>query len=413
MRVGAMPPLSRAQGEGGSGGEGVRGETMKIAKTTVFVLGDPPPPGPVDERIEALAFLRIETDEGIGGLSEIFAVPPGVARAVLDGPDSFFGRLLVGQDFATPEQARTRLYDSMLHGNRRGWAVICMGAVEVALWDVYGKALGRPVYELLGGAERSVHQVTDPRQRREVVPYCTIVSTTNDRASVLTEQIEKVRLLRDRGYRAVKVEPMESAPETIVELARLARAELGSDRLLCVDVGYLWNDVGTALRVAERLAEHDVFFLETPFPVDALDAYRRLSAGTRLRIAAGEHTVTRWEFLDLMDWGGVTVAQPYMTTVGGLSEAKRVVDLAQPRGVLVCPGNWSTGVLGAATVHLAAYSPITPIFEFVAPEAYWSPLRRAIAEVSLPVVDGAIQLPTAAGIGVDLPDDLVAHFRVG
>jgi len=107
------------------------------------------------------------------------------------------------------------------------------------------------------------------------------------------------------------------------------------------------------------------------------------------------------------------VAQPYMTTVGGLSEAKRVVDLAQPRGVLVCPGNWSTGVLGAATVHLAAYSPITPIFEFVAPEAYWSPLRRAIAEVSLPVVDGAIRLPTTAGIGVDLPDDLVAHFRIG
>ncbi len=249
---------------------------MKIAKTTVFVLGDPLPPGPVDERIEALAFLRIETDEGIGGLSEIFAVPPGVARAVLDGPDSFFGRLLVGQDFATPEQARTRLYNSMLHGNRRGWAVICMGAVEVALWDIYGKILGRPVYELLGGAERSVHQVTDPRQRREVVPYCTIVSTTNDRASVLTEQIDKVRLLRDRGYRAVKVEPMESAPETIVELARLARAELGPDRLLCVDVGYLWNDVGTALRVAERLIEHDVFFLETPFPVDALDAYRRL-----------------------------------------------------------------------------------------------------------------------------------------
>jgi len=386
---------------------------MKIAKTTVFVLGDPPPPGPVDERIEALAFLRIATDEGIGGLSEIFAVPPGVARAVLDGPDSFFGRLLVGQDFATPEQARTRLYDSMLHGNRRGWAVICMGAVEVALWDIYGKILGRPVYELLGGAERAVHQLTDPRQRREVVPYCTIISTTNKRADVLTEQIDKVRLLRDRGYRAVKVEPMESAPETIVELARLARAELGPDRLLCVDVGYLWNDVGTALRVAERLVEHDVFFLETPFPVDALDAYRRLSAGTGLRIAAGEHTVTRWEFLDLMDRGGVTVAQPYMTTVGGLSEAKRVVDLAQPRGALVCPGNWSTGVLGAATVHLAAYSPITPIFEFVAPEAYWSPLRRAIAEVSLPVVDGAIRLPTAAGIGVDLPDDLVAHFRVG
>ena len=94
-------------------------------------------------------------------------------------------------------------------------------------------------------------------------------------------------------------------------------------------------------------------------------------------------------------------------------QSKRVIDLAQPRGVLVCPGNWSTGVLGAATVHLAAYSPITPVFEYVAAEVYWSPLRRAIAEVSLPVVDGAIALPTAPGIGVELPADLLAHFRVG
>jgi L-alanine-DL-glutamate epimerase-like enolase superfamily enzyme len=78
------------------------------------------------------------------------------------------------------------------------------------------------------------------------------------------------------------------------------------------------------------------------FPVDSLDAYARLAQQTRIRIAAGEHTTTRWEFLDLMDRGGVLVAQPYMITCGGLTEARRIVELAQPRGVLVCPGNWST-----------------------------------------------------------------------
>jgi L-alanine-DL-glutamate epimerase-like enolase superfamily enzyme len=386
---------------------------MKITATEVLVLGDPRPLESPEAGIAELAFVRIHTDEGISGLSEIFAVPPGVATAVLHGSESFFGRQLVGEDPVTPERLHTRLYNSMLHGNRRGWAVICIGAVEVALWDIYGKMLGRPVYQLLGGAERSPFQIYDERQRHEVVPYCTIVSRDNRRKSVLAEQVERVARLRDLGYRAVKVEPLQSTPETIVELAQLARQELGPDRILAVDVGYLWNDVGVALDVAERLAEYDVFFLETPFPVDSLEAYRRLTAKARMRIAAGEHTVTRWEFLDLMDRGGVGVVQPYMTTVGGLSEARRVVDLAQPRGVLVCPGNWSTGVLAAATVHLAAFSPITPLFEFVAAEIYESPLRRAIAEVGLPVVHGAFALPTAPGIGVDLPDDLIAHFRVG
>jgi L-alanine-DL-glutamate epimerase-like enolase superfamily enzyme len=385
---------------------------VKITRTEVFVLGDPPPPEPVDHRIDALAFLRIHTDEGIIGLSEIFAVPPGVAKAVLDGPDSFFGRQIVGEDPLPPERLWTRLYNGMLHGNRRGWAIICIGAVDVALWDIAGKAFGRPVYQLLGGNERSRDQIWSAAQRDEVVPYCTIWCRDFDRASILRQQVDKVVTLRDLGFRAVKVEPAYSAPETVVELARLAREAMGPDRTVCVDVAYLWNDVGLALRVADKLAELDVFFLETPFPVDSLEAYARLAAKARVRLAAGEHTTTRWEFLDLMDRGGVQVVQPYMTTVGGLTEAKRVVELAMPRGVLVCPGNWGTQVLGGATVHLAAVSPITPFVEYGAAQVFWSPLRKAIQEVSLPVVDGAIRLPTAPGIGVDLPDDLIAHFRI-
>jgi L-alanine-DL-glutamate epimerase-like enolase superfamily enzyme len=245
-----------------------------------------------------------------------------------------------------------------------------------------------------------------------VVPYATIVSTGWDAASVLREQVERAARLCGLGYRAVKVEPMRSAPETVVELARRTREAIGPRRMLAVDVGYLWDDVGLALRVAEALLEADVYFLETPFPVDSLGAYAELAAKTRLRIAAGEHSVTRWEFLDLLDRGGVRVAQPYATTVGGLSEARRVVDLAQARGALVCPGNWSTQVLGAANVHLAAYSPVTPYVEYAPAEIYWSPLRRAIQEIGLPVAGGAIALPAAPGVGVDLPDDLIRRFRI-
>ena len=120
---------------------------MKISDIEVFVLGDPKPDQAVDmSRIDGLAFVRIHTDEGITGLSEIFTVPPGVARAVLDGPASFFGRLLIGEDPIHPERLWQKLYNSILHGNRHGWAIICIGAVDVALWDIFGKVVGRPVY---------------------------------------------------------------------------------------------------------------------------------------------------------------------------------------------------------------------------------------------------------------------------
>ena len=385
---------------------------MKIVKTEVFVLGDPEPSGQGGDgsRIHGLAFVRVHTDEGIAGLSEIFTVPPSVARAVLDGPESLFGRLLLGEDPIPPERLWTRLYNSMLHGNRRGWVVICLGAVDVALWDIYGKAAKRPVYELLGGAEKSRHQIVDASEREEVVPYCTIVSDGWDRDSVLREQVDRVVRLRELGYRAFKVEPMNQSGNTIVELARRTREALGTEPMLSVDVGYLWNDVGTALSVLPRLEELDIFFFETPFPVDTMEPYAKLTAQTPLRIAAGEHAVTRWEFLDFMDRGGMLVMQPYMTTCGGLTEARRIVDLARPRGALVCPGNWSTHVLGAATVHLAAYSPITPFFESAPSEVYWSPLRKALQEIALPVVAGAVALPDRPGIGVELPSELVEEF---
>lgn len=386
---------------------------MRITDIEVLILGDPPPPGPVDDTVAHLPLVRLHTDDGLTGLSEVFAVPPGVVQAVLHGPDSVLGRLLIGEDPFPPERLSTRLYNSLLHGSRRGWAVICIGAVEVALWDICGQALGRPVFELLAGTERSIHQVPEGEPPGQVMPYGTIVSREWDAASVLEQQLAKLETLCMLGFRAVKIEPMRCTPATICDLARRARAALGPDGILAVDVGYLWNDVNTALRVAERLAELDVFFLETPFPVDALAAYARLSARAPLPIAAGEHSVTRWEFLDLMDEGGVRVVQPYVTTVGGLLEARRVVELALARGVLVCPGNWSTQLLGTATLHLAAMSPNTRLVEYAPAQIYWSPLRKAIQALAPPMHDGVITVPTGPGIGIELPADLLQYFRTG
>jgi len=282
----------------------------------------------------------------------------------------------------------------------------------VAIWDIYGKALGKPVYQLLGGVERGPFQTHADSRVDTVVPYCTIVSDEWGNEAMVKHQTKRAAQLAELGYKAFKAEPMMSTPELVVKMAREVRKAIGPDLTLSIDVGYLFNDVPTVARICRQLEEFDIFFFETPFPVDVPDAYAKLAAQSSIPLAMGEHGVTRWEFLDMMERGGVTVCQPYMTTCGGLTEAKRIVDLAVHRGALVCPGNWSTQILGAASVHLAAYSPITPFVEFAPAEVFESPLRLALQEAGHPVVNGEIALPTTPGIGYELPESIVKDYRM-
>ncbi|OWK37503.1 mandelate racemase/muconate lactonizing enzyme family protein [Fimbriiglobus ruber] len=384
---------------------------MKITELRVDVIGDGPEIDPDRGGVEPLACIRVRTDEGITGLSEVFRVPPGVVQATVGGPQTHFGRLLIGQEITHPERLWQRMWDALLHTNRRGWEVIILGALDVAIWDIYGRMLKRPVWELLGGVQRGPFQ-TPAGETTVVTPYCTLVSDVWGGEPMFAQQVSRAERLAAFGYRAFKVEPMMSAPRDVVELARRFRKALGSTPTLMVDVGYLFHDVPTAARVCRELEEFDIYFFETPFPVDSAVPYAELASRTSIPLAAGEHGVTRWEFLDMMDRGRVSVVQPYMTTCGGLTEAKRIVELARARGAIVCPGNWSTQILGAASVHLAAYSPITPFIEFAPAEVYDSPLRRELQQVGFPVRDGVISLPSTPGIGYDLPDDLVRLFRM-
>lgn len=385
---------------------------MRITHLDVSAIGDGPDVDPDKGGVEPLAIIQVRTDAGLSGLSEVFRVPPGVARAAVGGKDTHFGRLLLGQEITHPERLWQLMWDALIHTNRRGWEIMILGALDVAIWDLYGQMLGQPVWKLLGGAQRGPFQSPNGTHPVHVTPYCTIVSDVWGGEAMFTQQVARAVKLAELGYRAVKVEPMFSTPADVVELARRARAALGPNFPLMVDVGYLFNDVPTGVRVARALEELNIEFFETPFPVDHPEPYARLAAQTRVPLAMGEHAVTRWEFLDMMDRGGVSVAQPYMTTCGGLTEAKQIVALAQPRGAQVCPGNWSTQILGAASVHLAAWSPITPYIEFAAAEVFESPLRSELQQAGFPVRDGRIALPERPGIGYELPKDILKRFRL-
>ena len=385
---------------------------MKIVRLETFVIGDGKNLDPDKGAIEPIACLRVHTDDGLSGLSEVFRVPPGVVQSVVGDADSYFGRLLIGQELTHPERLWQLMWDALIHSNRRGWQIIILGALDVALWDIYGKSLGRPVYELLGGVQRGPFQTHSETRLTEAIPYCTLVSDTWGDEAMIRQQCERAEKLAALGYRAFKAEPMMSSPKTVVEMARRVRHVIGPDLTLMIDVGYAFNDVPTAARICRELAQYDVFFLETPFPVDAPEAYAQLAQLSPIPLAMGEHGVTRYEFRDLMERGGVQIVQPYVTTCGGLTEAKRIVEMAQIYGALVCPGNWSTQILGAASVQLAAYSPITPFIEFAPAEIFESPLRQILQDAGLPVRDGAIAFPNRPGIGYDLPDEIQREFAL-
>jgi L-alanine-DL-glutamate epimerase-like enolase superfamily enzyme len=382
-----------------------------VSRLEVFVLGDGPDIDPDKGGVEPLACVRVHTVDGLSGLAEVFRVPPGVVQAAAGGIETLFGQLLIGQEVTHPERLWQRMWDALLHTNRRGWEIIILGALDVAIWDIYGQMLNRPVWQLLGGMQRGPFQ-SPIGELPVVTPYCTLVSDVWGGEPMFAQQVARAERLAALGYRAFKIEPMMSSPRDVVELARRFRKALGAEPTLMVDVGYLFNDVPTAARVCRELEQFDVFFFETPFPVDSFVPYADLATRTSIPLAAGEHGVTRWEFLDMMDRGRISVVQPYMTTCGGFTEAKRIVELARARGAIVCPGNWSTQILGAASVHLAAYSPITPFIEFAPAEVYDSPLRRELQNAGFPVRDGVISIPDRPGIGYELPREVIERFRI-
>ena len=188
------------------------------------------------------------------------------------------------------------------------------------------------------------------------------------------------------------------------------RDEIGTDVELLVDVQYAFPDSDTALRVMREWQHLNLGFVETPLWPDDLDGYRRLAEEQPIPIAAGEWLTTRFEHLDLMDRGKVAVVQPDIGRVGGLTEARRVCELAAHRDRRICPHLWKTEISIAAALHLAAVTPHCQYIEFLPVELAASGLRRDLTDHRLEMVDGVLPLPTEPGLGVELDRDALASY---
>ncbi len=287
-----------------------------------------------------------------------------------------------------------------------------LGAIDMALWDLRGKALGKPIYELLGGPSG-----------RPVTPYASLLPTGNTVAELRALLLDKCCRVQKLGFRAAKLEVCINGPYSHnglqaddaagVEIVAACRQAVGPDFTLLLDVAYAWPSAEHALAVLEQLAPYDLFFVETPIDVDDLAGYAQLHERSPIRIAAGEWQNTHWEFLDLADRGQVDVLQPDVGRVGGFTEARRVCQIAEERGRLVVPHCWKSAIGIAASAHLAASTTVCPFIEFLPAELAESPLRRELVVEELHVVDGHLKLPARPGLGVELNRDALARFAAG
>jgi len=386
---------------------------MKITDVICHVLIDPGAnPNSTSSALDDLV-VEIHTDEGLVGIGET-DTNPWVARAFIEtiGTHTMglgLREMLIGADPLDTDTLWQRMYIGSCMSGRRGAGVCAIGAIDMALWDIKGKAAGKPCWQLLG----------DPAQGA-ITPYASLQPEGNDTASYTRSLQNWVVKAKEIGFTAAKLEVTPFGPyaheqlsgddDTVYEIVAACRDAAGADFTLMVDVQYAWSDVHRALRALKRLEPLDLFFVETPLWIDDLDGYAYLHDHLDIRIAVGEWQNTRFEFADLMDRGKVDVAQPDVGRVGGLTEAMKVCHMAVDRERLIVPHCWKTAIGIAASVHMAATTPNCPFVEFLPANLCDSALRRELVVQDLPMVDGRIPLPQKPGLGIELDRDALARF---
>jgi L-alanine-DL-glutamate epimerase-like enolase superfamily enzyme len=314
--------------------------------------------------------------------------------------------ILVGRDPLEIAALWQKAYEGTFWPGRRGLGIHALSAVDIALHDLAGKQLGVPAYKLMGGA-----------RREKLRPYCTIYPGLPHGRSIRDLMAEIGRQFDQAiktGFRAVKMEVLFYDLVTDRELVALigeGRRMLGDEILMAVDFGYRWRNWHDALWVLDRVGDCDIFFAEATLQHDDLDGHARLAAASSIRIGGAEAAATRWEIREWIERGGVGVVQPNIGRGGGLTEIRRIADLCELFGAEVVPHGWKTGITSAVGRHFQAACPAAPVFEYISPAVFESPLRRELVSPEPMIVDGAMELPTGAGLGIALNEEVVERYR--
>ena len=329
--------------------------------------------------------VEIRTDAGITGWGEGTSTP---SKATID-------TCLIGEDPFDIEVIWNTMHQ------RGGSNVAAISGVDIALWDIVGKALEQPIYRLLGGAFRS-----------RIPAYATGLFQ-KDVPDITQALMDEAKSYVDQGFSAMKMKVGFGEAYDVKNVAAVRKA-IGDAIILAVDAncGY---DVGTAIDIGQKIAENNLFWYEEPITTNDVEGYVEIRRALNMRIAGGEGLQGRWAFRDLIQKRGYDIVQPDISIAGGFTECRKVTAMASANHLRVLPHMWGSSIRLAATLHWQAtipdapqaLNPIPSLFEFDMTE---NRLRTDLAKVPIQTVEGYVDVPQEPGLGIEIDRTVLEKY---
>jgi L-rhamnonate dehydratase len=369
---------------------------MKITDVQAFYLRLPEIQARSDSSQDAL-LVRIDTDAGITGWGEVDGCP-AVVKAIIEAPYSHtmvtgLRSLLIGEDPTATRRLWAKMAKATSFYGRGGAVFQAMAGIDIALWDIKGKALGRPIVDLLGGAVRD-------RMR---------VYSSNMFQFSIEDTVARAKAAVDTGHSGVKFgwEPFGLDARQDLRYVEAIRRAIGDDVDFMLDAGHAW-DAKTTVSRARMFEPYDLFWIEEPLHPDDYAGYAKVSDRCLQNIAAGEQESSVVGFERLIDEGGVDVVQIDVTRVG-FTQAIEIADYARRRGRKVCNHNFTTDINTAASLHFLCAIENALVMEYCVEPGE---ISRSLAREPVRIIDGFAHLPTEPGLGVEPRQETIDKFLV-
>ena len=361
---------------------------MKIREIRAFGLRGRTPEGGWSNELKpedcVHTLIAVITDEGPVGWGSVFT-----SEDLVNGSLNVLKPLYAGENALEPERVSEKLHQNTFWQGRGGAITHTISGIDLALWDLLGKASGQPVGRLLGG-----------RYRDRVRPYASLLMREPERMA------DELLPVKAQGFRAFKIGwgPFGRRDAATDEaIVRAARDAVGADSLLMVDAGAsdaFWpQNFKWALRTAGMLSAYDVFWFEEALHPDALDDYVALRRAAKVTIAGGEVLTRRQSFQPWIEAGAFDIVQPDVTKCGGLSEERRIAWMAREHGVRFIPHGWNTAVGLASDLQIASAFPDTDLVEYLTGSPFIDELAAGGWKLD---ADGMLPIPDKPGLGIEI-----------
>ena len=344
--------------------------------------------------------VEIETADGIVGWGECYG-PSAVAKAYIE---TQFAPRIIGRDAFDVEVIWEDLYNRIKDYGGRGMATSALSGIDIALWDIIGKSCGKPIHKLIGGAYRT-----------EVTAYATGLYFI-DMDRLIEEAVEEAMEFAGNGFVAIKMKIGLGSPKLDIERVAAVRKAIGDDVRLMVDANHCFT-VPQAIRIGRELEKLNVEWFEEPISPEDIDGYIEVTRSLDMAVAGGENEFTRWGFRDLVVRKAMDIIQPDVCAAGGISECRKIATLASAHGVECIPHAWGSAIGLAATLHFLAalpdqppsFRPMPPLLEL---EQCENPFRDLLSVEPILQKGGKVQIPTGAGLGIEINRSVLDRYRV-